>query len=132
MTLLVNFNVTLRNSDEATLATKNFPGGTNTRFYTFSKTVKNVRFVRVHLLGKGPLSLAEVQVIGNRRNDGNDTNDRNEMCTNNKDVPFLDTCCPGWGTVIDECEDGYMGNGTHCQGTRRTMYDLLPEFDLQQ
>ena len=73
---LANFNVTLRNSTRATLATKNFSGGTNSQIYTFSKTVDNVRFVRVHLLGKGVLSLAEVQVIGN---DGNGRNDRNDL-----------------------------------------------------
>ena len=75
MDRLANFNVTLRNSARATLATKNFSGGTNSQIYTFSKTVDNVRLVRVHLLGKGVLSLAEVQVIGN---DGNDRNDLQE------------------------------------------------------
>ena len=78
MERLANFNVTLQNSDGTTLATKNFPGGTQTQIYTFSETVENVRFVRVHLLGKGILSLAEVQVIGNDGNDMNDGNDRND------------------------------------------------------
>ena len=78
MDRLANFNVTLRNSARATLATKNFPGGTTTQIYTFSKTVENVRFVRVHLLGKGVLSLAMVQVIGNDDNGRNDRNDKND------------------------------------------------------
>ena len=65
MERLANFNVTLRNANGATLATKNFAGGTRTEIYTFEIYVKGVSYVRVHLLGKNFLSLAEVQVIGN-------------------------------------------------------------------
>ena len=66
MERLANFNVTLRNSAGATLGTKYFAGGTNTEIYTFQQiVVHEVRYVRVHLLGKNYLSLAEVQVIGN-------------------------------------------------------------------
>ncbi|XP_065831635.1 fucolectin-like [Oscarella lobularis] len=65
MERLANFNVTLRNSAGATLGTKYFAGGTNTEIYTFQQiVVHEVRYVRVHLLGKNYLSLAEVQVIG--------------------------------------------------------------------
>ena len=65
MERLANFNVTLRNADGETQATKNFAGGTKTEIYTFEEKVEDVSYVRVHLLGKNFLSLAEVQVIGN-------------------------------------------------------------------
>ena len=69
MKRLANFNVTLKDSDGDVLATENFPGGTDTQEYTYevdgvSTIISNVRYVRVHLLGQGILSLAEVQVYG--------------------------------------------------------------------
>ena len=67
MERLVNFNVTLKNADKTTQATKHFAGGAQTQIYTFDQIVNDVRYVRVHFIGSGYLTLAEVQVFGKEK-----------------------------------------------------------------